>query len=323
MSLSLFVPLENLVNKEHRYRKFTKLLDFEELTKPLKGLENTEVGRHGYTISSGFRMLLLQYLEDLSDRELERYLQENLAAKLFCNFSLESKTPDFSYFSKLRSKIGTNGLAKLFNQVRDALKQQGLIREIFTFVDSSQLISKLSVWEERDKAIKAGLEKFNNVTAPKVCKDHQARLGCKGKNKFWFGYKRHVSVDMQSGLINKTAITPANTSDAKGLQHICPNRGAVFADKAYCLKWARRTLQSRGCHDFSIKMNHMKEKNHDKDRWLTACRSPDERVFSKLSKRARYRGIAKNQFQIFMQSLAYNLKRLLSLGIEHIVLVPS
>jgi hypothetical protein len=38
-------------------------------------------------------------------------------------------------------------LAGLFNEVRDALKKQGIIREIFTFVDSSQLISKLSVWE--------------------------------------------------------------------------------------------------------------------------------------------------------------------------------
>ena len=163
MTLSLFVALENLVNKEHPYRKFMQLLDFDKLTKPLKELENTEVGRHGYAISKGVRMLLLQYMEDLSDRELERYLQENLAAKLFCDFSLEATTPDFSYFSKLRTKIGTKRLAELFNRVRDALKRQGVIKEIFTFVDSSQLISKLSVWEERDKAIKAGLEKFNHV----------------------------------------------------------------------------------------------------------------------------------------------------------------
>jgi transposase, IS5 family len=134
--LSLFVPLENLVTKEHPYRKFTQLLDFELLTKPLHELENTEVGRHGYSISKGFRMLLLQYVEDLSDRELERYLQENLAAKLFCDFSLESRTPDFSYFSKLRTKIGTKRLGDLFNEVREALKRQGIIREIFTFVDS-------------------------------------------------------------------------------------------------------------------------------------------------------------------------------------------
>ena len=33
-----------------------------------------------------------------------------------------------------------------------------------------------------------------------------------GNNKHWYGYKRHVSVDMQSGLINKVAVTPANVS---------------------------------------------------------------------------------------------------------------
>lgn len=61
------------------------------------------------------------------------------------------------------------------------------MREVFTFVDTSQLISKLPVWEDRDKAIEAELEEFNNLTAPKVCADKKARLGSKGKNKFWFG----------------------------------------------------------------------------------------------------------------------------------------
>ena len=181
----------------------------------------------------------------------------------------------------------------------------------------------MSVWEERDKAIKAGLKKFNNMTAPKVCKDHQARLGCKGKNKYWYGYKRHVSVDRQSGLTNKVAVTLANRSDGKALKHTCPKQGAVFGDKAYGIKSSGKTLLRKGCHDFTIKMNHMKAKNRDKDRWLTACRSPDERVFSKVSKRARYHGITKNQFQVFMQSLAYNLKRLLFLGIKRIELVPA
>ena len=76
MSLSLFVPLEPLVNKEHAYRKFLQLLDFEWLTKPLLALENTEVGRYGYALSKGFRMLLLQCVKDLSDRELESYYKK-------------------------------------------------------------------------------------------------------------------------------------------------------------------------------------------------------------------------------------------------------
>ncbi len=32
----------------------------------------------------------------------------------------------------------------------------------------------------------------------------------------WYGYKRHFSVDMQSALINKVAVTTANTTDSKG-----------------------------------------------------------------------------------------------------------
>ncbi len=96
--------------------------------------------------------------------------------------------------------------------------------------------------------------------------DKQARFGSKGKNKFWYGYKEHNSVDMQSGLINKAVATPANIEDAKGLQHVCPNQGAVYADKAYCTAVAQKTIKRKGCHDATIKKNTMLGKNRDKDR---------------------------------------------------------
>ena len=52
-------------------------------------------------------------------------------------------------------------------------------------------------WDDRDKAIKAGLETFSNGTAPKVAANKQARIGRKVNHTFWFGYKEHVSVDIQ------------------------------------------------------------------------------------------------------------------------------
>ena len=52
--------------------------------------------------------------------------------------------------------------------------------EVFTFVDASHLITKANLWEERDAAIKARYEKLNNASLPKVAKDNQARIGCKG-----------------------------------------------------------------------------------------------------------------------------------------------
>ena len=50
----------------------------------------------GYGKERIFKMMLAQYIEDLSDRETERYLQENVAAKYFCGFSLTDKTPDYT-----------------------------------------------------------------------------------------------------------------------------------------------------------------------------------------------------------------------------------
>ena len=37
-------------------------------------------------------------MKDLSDRELERFLQENNAGKWFCKFELSYRTPDHTTF---------------------------------------------------------------------------------------------------------------------------------------------------------------------------------------------------------------------------------
>lgn len=248
-------------------------------------------------------------------------MAENLAAKWFCGFGLSEKTPDHSFFGDFRKRLGTKRLMDIFNRLRASLKAAGLIREVFTFLDASQLVSKLSTWDDRDRAIVKGLEKFNNETGPKVAADKQARFGAKGKNKFWYGYKEHTSVDMQSGLINKVAATPANVDDANGLRHVCPSQGAVIADKGYCTAPAQQTIRRKRCHSAAIKKNNMIGKNRDKDRWLSKMRAPYERVFSKRSKRLRYRGQAKAQFQVACNAICHNLKRLTVLGVEKIPIV--
>ncbi len=64
-------------------------------------------------------------------------------------------------------------LSKIFTDLRNQLKNHGLMNE-----------------------------KLNDETLPKVAHDKEVRMGCKRKYKFWYGYK-HVSVDKQTGLINK------------------------------------------------------------------------------------------------------------------------
>lgn len=315
----VMVALEELVPADHIYRRFSELWNFEEAKRHLKRAEKKN-NHKGYGLLRLFKCLLLQFMEDLSDRELERYLQENNTAKWFCGFGLTQITPDFSVFSKARKRIGTNLLSKIFSDLRDQLRAQGYMNEVFSFVDASHLIAKANLWKERDKAIKQKYEKLNNEILPKVAHDKQAKIGCKGKDKYWYGYKKHVSVDMQSGLINKVAITPGNTTDSQGLKHVCPEQGAIYADKGYCTKPASSHAARKKCHLAAIKKNNMKGKNRDKDRWYSKIRSPYERVFSQQNKRTRYCGVAKNQFAAFMEAICFNLKRLTVLDPPHLLL---
>ena len=313
------VCLEELVPENHNYRKFHQIWDFKYVEKKLKKLEKDNQYK-GHGLLRLFKCLLLQFMENLSDRQLERFIEENTAARWFCRFNLKEKTPDHSVFSTTRKKIGTNVLSKIFKNLRDQLKKQRLMNEVFSFVDAAHLIAKANLWEERDKAIKEKYEKLNNENISKFSSDKQAKIGCKGKNKYWYGYKQHTSVDMQTGLINKIAVTPANVTDAFGFKHVCPNSGAVFADKGYCTNTARQVANKKAVHLAAIKKNNMKGKNKDLDRWYSKIRSPYESVFSKREKRVRYQGIAKNQFAAFMQAICFNLKRLLILNPSNVCL---
>lgn len=132
-----------------------------------------------------------------------------------------------------------------------------------------------------------------------------------------------MSVDRQSGLINKVAATSAEVTDAGGVSHGCPRGGAVFGDKGYCVDPAKTTLKRRGCHNATIKKNNLKGKDRHKDRWFSAMRSPDERVFAPRNKRVRSRGLEKVPFQVGIRALTFNLKRVIALGMPKIDWLPA
>tara|TARA_B110000046_G_C12944437_1_gene377302 strand:+ start:132 stop:1112 length:981 start_codon:yes stop_codon:yes gene_type:complete len=315
LNQSEIVTLNQLIDQNHNYRKFKELWDLTEVKIELEKIDlNNESNFKGYGSFKLFLCLLIQFMEDLSDRELEESLKYNLTSKWFCEFGLLDKTPNYSLFSKVRSRIGTKRLSTIFNILKDQLKSKGYMNEVFTFIDASHLISKATLWKERDAAIKEKHEKLNNEILPKFAKDKQANFGCKGGNKYWYGFKKHASVDMQSGMINKVAITKASLIDSKGMKHVTPESGAVYADKGYCDKNAKKAAAKRNLHLAAMKKNNMKDKNKDLDKWYCKLRSPYERVFSKTNHRVRYQGVAKNQFTAFMESIAHNLKRMVVLN---------
>ena len=147
------------------------MFDFKEIEADLIAVE-TENNNKGFGVLRLFKCLLLQFMEDMSDREIERYLADSTAAKWFCDFALTDRTPDHTVFSKMRKKLGTILLSKIFTKFRDQLRSSGYMSEVFTFVDATHLISKASLWEERDEARKQKSDRHLREYFQKIINDY-------------------------------------------------------------------------------------------------------------------------------------------------------
>lgn len=298
----------SVIAPDHAYRKLNRLINFDGIAASLEKTYS-HLGQKGIPAVRGLKALLLQFWEDYSDREMEAAVRENLAIRWFVGFSLTEKTPDHSYFGKFRKRIGTHHFANIFNAINEQLREEGLFGNIFHFIDASTIITKSALWEERDRAIKDGHDKLNNLVIKEYAADKQARWGAKSKKNIWFGYKRHTAVDMRYGLITKTTVTPANVLDYQVVEQICPKEGYIFMDKLYDTKETDTKIRASGCSPGTIRKNNNPNKDPDLDRWRSSMRMPYEGTFSKLPKRARYRGQTKVAFQNFGESMVYNLKK--------------
>ena len=308
------IDMRAQVEGKHELWAIEEMIRFGSLVYWLKDLEKS-VGRSGYGAEVGLRCLYLQFHYDLSDRELETRLRFDIAFRWFCGFTAYEATPDHSYFCRIRKSIGPKRIGKIFNTIVKRSKKAGIMRSVFQFVDATSIVTKNTTWAERDRAIQEGEDKLNNRNIKKYSADSTARFGCKGKDKYWFGYKGHASLDMGSGMIDKIAATPANISDQEGFKHICPREHQmIFGDKAYALKKAQNEMKRRGATSGAILKHNMKGKNKDLDRWRSGIRAPFEGVFSQFEKRARYRGLAKVQLQCFMDALVWNIKALIRIN---------
>ena len=301
-----------VVSKDHSFRKLNEIIDWGTLLSPLADCYSA-TGMPGIDMEKGAKALLIQFWEDYSDRQMEKCVKENLAVRFFCGFGLMEETPDHSYFGKLRKRIGTKRITDLFERINAILEGYGLFGNVFAFIDASTIVTKTALLEERDRAIRDGAEKLNNTNVKHYAADKDARWGAKSKTNIWFGHKRHVSVDMRHGLVKKVAVTAANVPDFRAVKSVLPKQGAVFMDKMYDTRKTNELLRARGIHSATIRKNTNKAKNHDLDRWRSGVRMPFEGVFSKMSKRARYRGHAKVTMQGFLQAIAHNLKKAVAL----------
>jgi len=311
------------------WRRVEKLLE--------RGLgRNKEVtaGAKSYPAIQMFKILLLQQWYGLSDQETEYAMLDRISFIRFVGLSLEETVPDHTTICRFRNALVEKELLqKLLDEVNGQMEQQGKLVKKGVAVDASIISSAARPRKQVEvEAVVCDREEEASPAAEKATvsvsysHDRDAAWTKKGKN-YYYGYKAHTSVDVDSSLILVVQATPANYSDTGELEPVVkasrlPSQSRLYADKGYTSA-SNSTLLKQ--HQYKDGIMHRAYRNRPLTEWerqrnklISKKRYVVERVFGTLKQRygmarASYLGTAKVQGELLLSSLAYNLKRALFL----------
>jgi IS5 family transposase len=280
---------------------------WRDLAGVVAGLYAAPEGRPSYPPLVMVKALLIQQWYGLSDPRLEFLLRDSLSMRRFVGLAASEGAPDHSTVSRFRGALREAGLDEtLFAALNLQLEERGLMVKAGTILDAT--LVKAAAARPRE-----------GVAGAKHPREPDADWTRKN-GKSHFGYKAHVGVDQGSGLIRKARLTPAKTAEslvADGL--VSGDETAIYADKAYEHKGRRAALKQAGIKD---RIMHRSHKNQAalpiwqarRNRLIAPIRAGVERVFAVWKRwwgydRVRYVGLERNQTQLALICIAYNIKK--------------
>ena len=289
--------------------RIAEVIDWSALAKLMEPIYAATTGRPSYPPLVLVKALLLAQWYNLSDPQLEEALADRLSFRRFVGLSLDEPTPDHVTLWRFRQELGRNGLdSSLLAEINRQLEARGLMLKQGTLLDATLV-----------KAQAAPPQSGAGGRMAKASVDRDARWS-RGRGGLHFGYKAHLSMDQDSGLIRRAILTPSKVNESEVADElICGDERAVYADKAYENKHRRRRLKSNGVKD---RIMHRSHKNQDglphwqqrRNQLIAPIRRKVERVFGTLKRsygftKVRYYSLRSNTTQLMLMVTALNLRR--------------
>ena len=231
------------------------------------------------------RLYVLQNLYTLSDEGTVAEVIDSRAFSDFCGVESNNQVPDGDTLGRFRNLLIRNGIQeKLFTQVTEQLHERGLLLKKGTIVDST-LISAPSSTKNAEKK-----------------RDKEAHSTKKG-NTWHFGYKAHIGVDRDTGLVHTLRVTAANVHDVTmTAQLLTGEEETVHGDSGYLgtEKRENAVLRNKGGKKIHYKINRRPSQAKKsstrsgaqikrREREKSSIRAKVEHVFAVVKGRFRYR----------------------------------
>jgi len=333
---------DQIVAQDHFLRKLRQEIEWNRFTGKLIKLYKGEglVGRPPFEPALVLKMELIAYLYKLSERQVEVYINENLPAKFFVGLAVDQKAPDHSTLTVFRERLLQRGKLKVFEEMLEEIVQMALKRGIhfgsIQIVDSVHSIANVNTDKDQKRPGKG-----------KGPHDPDAQWGVKHKRivktengkeveqtEYFFGYKAHVSLNAENGLITSLEVTSGKAYDGHhfrslvdhDLQQQLPVE-TYAADKGYDDGDNHYHLELRGLHSaIHLMRTRIEKKDDNKQIWLDLVKTSQysqglkerykiERKFGEAKQghglgRCRYLGRMRFAVQAFFTAIMLNLKRM-------------
>ena len=325
--------------------RLASVVDFElfrpELDAALGRSDRARGGRPPYDAVLMFRILMLQTLYTLSDDQTEYQLRDRLSFMRFVGLALHEAVPDAKTIWLFREQLARAGaFERLFARFDAALAERGYLAMGGQIVDATIVEARRPRLTQAEKDVVKGggiPEDWKPARTRQVDRDGRWTLK-RGKKKLappggaartaapeiavpMFGYKNHVGIDREHGLVRRFIVTHAAAHDGAQLGAVLDpgnTASSVWADTAYRSAANIAMLERRG---LKPEFQRPKPRGKSLPRHIARgnarrarIRSRVEHVFAAQKRRfdlvIRTVGEARATAKLALANLAYNFTRL-------------
>lgn len=315
-------------------KELDKAINWERIEKVLMKHYHIGISSEGadaYPPLMLFKCLLLQkWFRIPSDSELESQINDRISFKSFLKLPFDMPSPDHSTFSRFRKRLSKAALTKVNSEVLNQFGEQGLSINEGIAMDArlvqsaSRPVSSNQLRQLREKRQADEGKVDKNGRPLRFSRDIESDRVVQNDIPY-FGFKEHTSVDVNSGFILATTITPASFHDSRYLSYCTVNSlhtkqrlKKVYADKGYYGEPNRDFLSLNNIEDGIMRKDtttaKLTEYEKQRNKKISKKRYIVEQYFGLSylhdgAKRARFTTIIKNIIDTMCRQAAFNIRR--------------
>lgn len=298
--------------------KIDNLVDWKRVVEKIRVIDKTKSGKGGRPRKNPMWMIkaiFLQHLFNLSDPQLEDQLIDRLSFQRFTGINLDQEIPDFTTFWRFKESLIEHSLdQQIFDEINGQIEGRGLLVKKGTIVDATIIKSSNRPLSKEKR------QELNENPSPQIDTDARSTK----KNDIWFfGYKGHIGVDIESKIIRKCAFTPAHVHDSRLTEDLISfDEASLFGDKAYLDTHHKLSARKYGWYygvlEKPVRGKKLSTKQHKRNKQRSSVRGAVEHPFAHMKSKAgltamRAKNQARNKVRFVFNCIGWNLERMVFL----------